>query len=129
MRPGQRVELIKKVAGRMADAPQDVGLTLRQFGLPNERWWDDETAYSYSLRMLEDGADDTLLDLHEYLFPNSSITPPVSTFWTPNAFRLFISHVAAKKAMAASLKAALLPYGIDGFVAHEDHRANARVGN
>lgn len=35
-------------------------------------------------------------------------------------FRLFISHISKEKIKATRLKECLVPYGISGFVAHED---------
>lgn len=43
-----------------------------------------------------------------------------SRFWIPGHFRLFISHLSAKKVAAANLKNALHKFGISSFVAHED---------
>ncbi|OGV55529.1 MAG: hypothetical protein A2X49_14285 [Lentisphaerae bacterium GWF2_52_8] len=44
--------------------------------------------------------------------------PPL--FWAPGHFRLFITHVSAMKNAAHSVKVALAPYQIAGFVAHDD---------
>jgi hypothetical protein len=46
-------------------------------------------------------------------------SPPVN-WLNPQRFRLFISHIAIDKDKATRLKSCLVPYGIDGFVAHED---------
>jgi len=40
--------------------------------------------------------------------------------WAPGRLRLFISHVSRIKTKTAELKQALLPLGVDAFVAHED---------
>jgi hypothetical protein len=40
--------------------------------------------------------------------------------WTPNSFRLFLSHISADKETAHLLKTALLAEGISLFVAHDD---------
>lgn len=39
--------------------------------------------------------------------------------WTPGYFRLFITHVSARRDVAGSLREGLKAYGIDAFVAHE----------
>ncbi|MCI0641329.1 MAG: toll/interleukin-1 receptor domain-containing protein, partial [Gemmataceae bacterium] len=44
----------------------------------------------------------------------------VRRLWSDGRFRLFLSHVAIHKVVAASLKDALWLRGIHGFVAHED---------
>jgi TIR domain len=53
-----------------------------------------------------------------------SIALPTQTdekrIWMPNRVRLFLSHVSRIKTETSALKAALQPYGIDAFVAHED---------
>lgn len=46
--------------------------------------------------------------------------PINDSFWKPDFFRLFISHVSANKVSATNLKKHLAQYGIDSFVAHED---------
>lgn len=40
--------------------------------------------------------------------------------WTPGYFRLFISHVSARKDAAGALRDGLWPHRVDTFVAHED---------
>ncbi len=40
--------------------------------------------------------------------------------WTPGYFRLFISHISARKEMAGALREGLWDHHIDAFVAHED---------
>jgi TIR domain len=39
--------------------------------------------------------------------------------WTPGHFRLFITHVDARRAVAGELRDGLRPFDIDAFVAHE----------
>lgn len=43
-----------------------------------------------------------------------------ASLWAPNTFRIFISHVSAKKSAAHALRQALLEFGISAFVAHDD---------
>lgn len=43
-----------------------------------------------------------------------------ATFWKPGHFKLFISHLAVEKLKVTRIKELLEPYGISGFVAHED---------
>lgn len=63
------------------------------------------------------GAFRPLLDYLE----ESPIQPPrPATFWTPGAFRLFISHVSTYKERAEGLKKALKQHAICAFVAHSD---------
>lgn len=44
----------------------------------------------------------------------------VLSFWEPNLFRVFISHVAAHKSQAREFKVAFKKFGVTSFVAHED---------
>jgi hypothetical protein len=70
------------------------------------------------------------------LLPEMSVGPgatstafPTATdenrIWRKNRLRLFFSYVSRVKVEASALKAALCPYGIDAFLAHEDIEANA----
>jgi hypothetical protein len=47
-------------------------------------------------------------------------TDEASSIWISGSFRLFLSHVSAKKASVAKVKAELANYNIDAFVAHQD---------
>lgn len=122
MKPGERVDVMKKVAATLSRMePVEIGLTLRQFGFPTGRSWDDEPSYGFALRMLEEAEnDDGLLGLHQHLHPSESATLPESGNWEAGRFRLFMSHTSGKKTLVAAVKAALTPYGVDAFVAHED---------
>lgn len=51
---------------------------------------------------------------------SSVLTEPPKNWQGTKAFRLFISHISKDKLIATRLKDALAPYGIVGFVAHED---------
>src|SRR5262249_23463463 len=59
------------------------------------------------------------LDLAQGTSAVAGLTPPRNWQGT-NLFRLFISHISKDKLKAARLKECLAPYGIAGFVAHED---------
>jgi hypothetical protein len=83
----------------------------------NSKW-----VYSKALQ----GVDtDTLLRIADELGveqPRGSVTPSRApkNWQDTKGFRLFISHIAAHKDKATRLKTCLAPYGIIGFVAHED---------
>lgn len=98
-----------------------IDLTLKQFGFP----WTDEwqgTKFDYILHMVQDEDDDLLTNLGVHLgYDAGRVTPRVEpSFWRPNAFRLFVSHLADQKAYAAELQEALAPHGISAFIAHRD---------
>jgi TIR domain len=61
--------------------------------------------------------DSSLISPH---LANASGDKPVPTFWRPDCFRMFISHVATHKTQAQQLKIAFIKYGITSFVAHDD---------
>jgi len=55
----------------------------------------------------------------------SKVAPvDVEHLWKPGMLRLFLSHIAAEKAGVSKLKAELLKWGVDSFVAHEDIEPN-----
>lgn len=61
--------------------------------------------------------------------PKRSAAPKVAPvdvehLWKPGMFRLFLSHISAEKVGVAKLKAELLNWGVDAFVAHEDIEPN-----
>lgn len=48
----------------------------------------------------------------------------VEHLWKSGMLRLFLSHISAEKADVSKLKLALLKWGVDSFVAHEDIQPN-----
>ncbi len=121
LRRGQRVDLIKKLSERLAKIDsEEMDLTLRQFGFTWSDTWDGSLE-SYALHHLENGDDQSLRDLDEYLFGENLPRSQIQGRWTAGTFRLFMSHTAANKRAMADLKARLLTdFGIEGFVAHDD---------
>jgi hypothetical protein len=79
----------------------------------------------YTKERLADEPDETILKIAneleiEHAYPFSpEIAIIGSGYWTPNHFRLFLSHLASFKERTYQLKQALLGFGISGFVAHE----------
>lgn len=126
MNVGQRINLIKKLAGRLGERGFiDGDLVLRQFKLPwTDSWNGSGGTTDYFLAMLEQGADEKLSGLHEYLFPGDPLpgisAAPVGGQWSDGALRLFLSHSSSKKLLVSQIKQELSRYGIDSFVAHED---------
>jgi len=119
----KRILLLKEISNRLQveDWPL-IDLTLSQFKLPTNDSWQG-SKQGYVLAMCSAASDDTLVELSQHVgfifeeVVKSGIDPP---FWRRRMFRLFISHVSAEKVFAAELQAALLNYGISGFVAHND---------
>ena len=119
----KRISLLKEISNRlqMEDWPL-IDLTLSQFGLPiADEWHGDKSAYV--MQMCKAGQDALLVELAQHVgflieeVPKPGIDPP---FWRKRMFRLFITHLATEKVIAAQLQEALLGYGISGFVAHND---------
>jgi len=124
MRPGDRVELLRKLADRLSatDYPwEDMELVLRQFGFaaPDAEYWQGG-ARGFVLVALEGGTDGALVDLDEYLLGGASreVLDPANLPWESGAFRLFISHTSAHAALAGELRGYFAPWRMDAFVAH-----------
>ena len=130
MQPGERITLIKKIAGRLAtDDYEGVRLALRQFGLAIDWLGPDENTideFQSVVSAIEDAPDGTLLNLHDHLFGESAPSGPTHAralaeeIWTPHALRLFVSHTSKHKDQVGSLRDALAPHGVSAFVAHTD---------
>lgn len=84
----------------------------------NSKWvYSKEALRNVPLAKIAQIADD--LDIGSALGASALRTPPANWKDTHH-FRLFISHISAAKDKATRLKECLAPYGIGGFVAHED---------
>jgi hypothetical protein len=128
--PGERITLIKKIAGRLSGGDlEETRLTLRQFGIIfRPHIIDTFTIDSFAgvVYSIEDASDETLLNLHAYLFGESAPSPAtdaraaIAEIWPGELFRLFISHTSAHKRQVGSLSDFLKLEGISGFVAHVD---------
>ncbi len=118
MQPGQRVDVIKRVATRLAATNDwgEIDLVLEQFGFPTLDDW-QEGMRSYIVTSLKHGEDDNLAGIDQYFMGHSR---PGDEPWEDDRFRLFLTHVATQKLAAHSLKSYLRFYGVDAFVAHDD---------
>ena len=120
--PSQRITLMKSIAQRLGHEDWSlIDLTLKQFALPWAEQWSGSSE-AYVLEMIERAGDDVLLDLGRHVGfqlhgPAQRVDPP---FWRKGMFRLFVTHLAAQRALAGELQEALLPFGISAFVAHND---------
>lgn len=120
--PSDRVRIISEIGRRLGTSEWTlIDLTLGQFGLPTLNWSGSDRQ-AYVMRRIEDGDDDVLLSLgrhlgYEFTAPPSRTEP---AFWRSGYFRLFISHLAKHRRLAAEVQDRLLSFGVSSFVAHND---------
>ncbi len=90
-----------------------------QFGFATlDEWRGDK--YDYVRYIVANRGDDAKIDaLDRYLTGHAS---PDEEPWDEEEgrFRLVITHIASRKLVAHELKSALVFYGVDGFVDHDD---------
>lgn len=121
--PSQRILLIKEIAGRLGKEDWSLNdVTLKQFSLPWSNQWQG-TKEAYVLRMVEEAADQSLIDLAQHVgfqFEEASAPRVEPPFWRKEMLQLFVSHLATHRDFAAELQEALLDFGISCFIAHND---------
>lgn len=123
MKPSDRIHLIRDIARALAQESWNlIDLTLKQFGLPTtDEWGGRGGEEEYVMDMIGEGKDAVLLELGKHVGVASELeTVDAPTFWGEQQPRIFISHISAEKKIATGFKNALEPYGLAGFVAHED---------
>ena len=121
--PSDRVSIISEIGRRLGTAEWPlIDMTLRQFRLPWTDKWDGDDRRVYVMKMIEDGDDETLLSLSNHLGHEFTASHPTTEpgFWHKGYFRLFVSHLAEHRRVAAEVQDRLLALGISSFVAHND---------
>ncbi|MBS0240946.1 MAG: toll/interleukin-1 receptor domain-containing protein [Proteobacteria bacterium] len=94
---------------------------MRAFGVKTSLNWENYTEVTYVLATLEKAEEAAIIEMGEDLgFSASALATPPKLWVDDSKFRLFISHVSARKDIATRLRACLEPFHISGFVAHED---------
>ncbi len=121
--PSQRITLMKEIAVRLSSEEWPlIDVTLKQFSLPwSDGWQDSKDAYV--LRMVEEAEDQSLIELAQHVgfqFEGNAAPRLDPPFWRKGMLRLFVAHLATKRAFAAELQEALLDFGISCFIAHND---------
>lgn len=125
MRPGAKIELLRKLARGLVEANDTedaVDLVLRQFGFP-VAFRSGKSLEAYALAQLEGGgSDEALVELDEYLFGGGSREELDASDlpWESGTFRLFISHTHEHRAVASGMRDLFAVWRIDAFVAHVD---------
>ncbi|MBJ3783857.1 toll/interleukin-1 receptor domain-containing protein [Devosia sediminis] len=128
MRISEKLELVSSIGRELQSRYtfDEIDSFLVEFGItpPSDGNWGSK--WVYSKEALRGCPEDTILRIASELgmpvggAPASASLAPPKNWSGTKAFRLFISHLAVEKAKAKRLKDCLAPYGVAGFVAHED---------
>jgi hypothetical protein len=114
---------MKEISSRLgAEEWGLIDATLKQFGLPWLDTWNG-TKTAYVLEMLDEAKDRPLVDLGQHVGyePDGATTPRVGPrFWRRGMLRVFMTHLARERKVAAELQKAMFMYGMSCFVAHND---------
>jgi hypothetical protein len=129
MKQIERVGLIDRI-GRSLQAQMsysEIKTYLRGFGIDTSKETSGvNSKWVFVKDLLADARPDLVLRIADELeVPHKYTVTPTrgiaeSSFWEPNHFRLFISHLATFKRTVGSLQAALRVFGVSAFVAHVD---------
>jgi TIR domain len=85
----------------------------------NSKWvFAKELLSNEPLERVLDIAED--LEIEHGVVRALGVDQSAAKFWLPGYFRLFLSHLSTFKEKTSQLQQALKPYGVSGFVAHED---------
>jgi len=129
LRPGERIRLIKEARASLSlRSTSEMELIFEEFGVPTYNRegegdaYDDET---YCTQQLQRSDDSVLLAVHEFLLGEDAAPSTIPSYegdglWGIEPARAFLSHTYAKRHFVSSVKEALRPFGIAGFVAHDD---------
>ena len=127
MRVSDKLVLIDKI-GRELQARftfNDLIAFLKSYGVPLPADESRNSKWVYTKNALQSVPTEIILKVAEELDIDqpagaAAASSPPRNWRDTKAFRLFISHIAKHKDKATRLKDCLAPYGISGFVAHED---------
>lgn len=123
MNPSSRARLAREILREIdrLSSHDEADIIFRCFGLRSPArngFGDREEPF-----IIADAPDDVLLGIADHLKIPTDVGNPgfaAPDFWSRSDFKVFISHVSAKKEAAAGLSRAISRFGFDGFVAHED---------
>lgn len=127
MRVAEKLSLIDRIGRELQSRYtfDEIDSFLLEFGISKPQNVTALSKWVYSKIALQGAQSPTILKIAEELdlvVPNSGgtmIMPPRN--WKDTSlFRLFISHISTDRLKAIRLKECLAPYGISGFVAHDD---------
>lgn len=127
MRVSEQLEIVSKIARELQSRYTyiQIDVFLRAFGIvPPGNHGNFGSKWTYSEAALTGVSKELIVKIAnelEIASPSGTIysTPPAN--WSGvSDLKLFISHISAEKMKATRLKDCLAPFGISGFVAHED---------
>lgn len=127
MRVSEKLALIDKIGRELQSryTYDEIAAFLAEFQITPPQNFTQNSKWLYSKAALSGAAEDTIIKIAAELempigrATGALIEPPLNWQRT-NALRLFISRISTEKLKATRLKDCLAPFGIAGFVAHED---------
>jgi hypothetical protein len=129
MKAIERFELVSKVARELQARMtyDDINVYLNNCGVTAKaKRGSYDSKWVYAKELLGDAPEQTVIRIadelgipHTYTVVSAGAVTE-SSFWEPNHFRLFLSHLSSFKATTAKLRVSLRKFAISGFVAHED---------
>jgi len=129
MKPGERIRLIKEAVASITSRPwPEVQLTFEEFGVPTynrDQYEDAPDDLTYCTQQLQRSDDDALTAIHEFLLGEDAAPSPRpaldgESLWGTEPARAFLSHIYERRHFVGAVKEALKPFGVAGFVAHDD---------
>lgn len=135
----ERMGLIDKIGRELQSRMtySDINIYLSGYGIDTSIETSDGgmSKWVYVKDLLATVPEQTVIAIAEELgisYSNSEQSPfqiQESSYWLPNYFRLFLSHLSSYKEKTAQLQEALKPFGISSFVAHSDIEPTAEWQN
>jgi hypothetical protein len=126
MKVSAKLDLISEIGRELQKrySYHDIDVFLEGFDVAPPQNFSANSKWLYTKVALQSASEATLsLIAAELDLPgitSAGIVPLPRNWQETKLFRLFISHISKDKAKATRLKDCLAPYGILGFVAHED---------
>ena len=126
MRVSEKLALIDKIGRELQSrfSYSEIDAFLAEYKIPPPQNVGANSKWVYSKAALSGVAEDIVVkiaaELDMSLVAGGALAEPPRNWRGTKAVCLFISHISKDKAKATRLKDCLTPFGIAGFVAHED---------
>lgn len=116
----QRIDMITQSA-TLLDSMEwaRLDLILTEHGFRTWRDWEEDSQLDYITRVVKEGADDNLEELHSYLLSRDEGTVVTASPFNSAKVRLFLSHLSIHLVLVGDVGRALDRFGIDAFIAHD----------